>query len=661
MWCSRLWCVAIAAFIGWVGAAACDGDGADPAAGGAGGSGATSSGGSAGHAGGGGSDGGSGGGPPVSPGCSAYEGTHEIFYVNVDGNDDHSGRFPTHQGGSDGPWRTIGKANATLQAGQAVCVGAGQYDEILEPHNSGTEGATIVYTILGDGEVLLTGEPGKANVVVLGRGYAGLNGPDSYVVVDGFHIRHNDPENLEYDPWQGDVPKPTLVSVYGDDSHHNEIRYLQIRCQGTPVWEGASERAISLSKSDHNLIENNYIDGLCSLGILTGGTSTYNVIRGNYVLNCYHNNVNISSSLGELQHNLIEDNVLCGSLISDGIQFENRYDLPDGEIDYDSNRGVVIRNNIICDSGENAVDLKGGAFVVIEGNIMYGVIGNNNGGLEPGVGDVRYPGAHSIMHGSNANSRDVIIRGNVIYDGNGGILPESGYKIYNNVVVANNRDYTGPNSDWVTASKPAFTGISAWNGLDNVDIKNNILGGHFSADIAVGTSPVDLDIDHNLYFNEGDAKLVAYTAKGDWTLLDFAAWQAFLAATPGVTGADAHAIEADPRFVDVPPNPVGTPDQFDFHVQPDSPCIDAGAFLTTTRTAGSGTSIEVHDAAYFSDGYGIAEGDLIQLDGQAQTARITSVDRDADIIAVDTALTWSAGLGVALPYQGSAPDIGAFE
>ena len=44
---------------------------------------------------------------------------------------------------------------------------------------------------------------------------------------------------------------------------------------------------------------------------------------------------------------------------------------------------VVIRNNIICNDGENGIDLKGGAYVIIEGNILYGTMGNNEGGLEP--------------------------------------------------------------------------------------------------------------------------------------------------------------------------------------------------------------------------------------------------------------------------------------
>ena len=119
----------------------------------------------------------------------------------------------------------------------------------------------------------------------------------------------------------------------------------------------------------------------------------------------------------------------------------------------------------------------------------------------------------------------------------------------------------------------------------------------------------------------------------------------------------------DPKFVNIS----GTPDpnnetQFNFNLQFDSPCIDNGGFLTViTSSTGSGTIFTVDDADYFMDGWGIIDGDLIQLEGQTQTARVTAVDYDNNIITVDISLTWNLGQGVSLVYSGSAPDIGAYE
>jgi len=114
-------------------------------------------------------------------------------------------------------------------------------------------------------------------------------------------------------------------------------------------------------------------------------------------------------------------------------------------------------------------------------------------------------------------------------------------------------------------------------------------------------------------------------------------------------------VEADPGFV----NPEG----HDFSLRPGSAMIDAGDFLTRAVGAGSGTTIEVEDASYFFDGFGITgqRGDLIQLEGQSQKARIASVDYGANRIMLDSPLTWHHGQQVSLAFKGAAPDIGAIE
>jgi hypothetical protein len=91
--------------------------------------------------------------------------------------------------------------------------------------------------------------------------------------------------------------------------------------------------------------------------------------------------------------------------------------------------------------------------------------------------------------------------------------------------------------------------------------------------------------------------------------------------------------------------------------------IDAGAFLTTTTAAGSGTSVPVADARYFFDGHGIPGelGDEVQLQGQAASARVVAVDVAAKRLTLDRPLTWAAGTGVALLFVGTSPDLGAFE
>jgi hypothetical protein len=112
---------------------------------------------------------------------------------------------------------------------------------------------------------------------------------------------------------------------------------------------------------------------------------------------------------------------------------------------------------------------------------------------------------------------------------------------------------------------------------------------------------------------------------------------------------------ASPQFVNEAQN--------DFHLLDGSPFIDRGTFVTKTKAAGNGTVLAVLDAGYFFDGFGIPGelGDLIQLEGQANKARVLSIDYGTQTITLNQPLTWTSGQGVHLSYGGNAPDMGAFE
>jgi hypothetical protein len=121
--------------------------------------------------------------------------------------------------------------------------------------------------------------------------------------------------------------------------------------------------------------------------------------------------------------------------------------------------------------------------------------------------------------------------------------------------------------------------------------------------------------------------------------------------------------EGDPLFAAV----TGVPDPADFgfynfHLRPGSPCRDNGGFLTlTTNTGQDSTVLEVENSGYFSAGHGVVAGDMIQLEGQTVAVVITDIDYATNSITVASPLTWDAGIGVALPYLGTAPDQGVYE
>lgn len=116
------------------------------------------------------------------------------------------------------------------------------------------------------------------------------------------------------------------------------------------------------------------------------------------------------------------------------------------------------------------------------------------------------------------------------------------------------------------------------------------------------------------------------------------------------TGAGETFIDQNPRFVDHK--------RGDYALLSDSPNRDAGGFLTYTTKAGTGDTIQVADAGFFSDGWGWIGGDTIQIDGES--ARVLKVHAPNRIV-LDRKLSWSKGDGVSFPFAGSRPDLGAYE
>lgn len=125
-----------------------------------------------------------------------------------------------------------------------------------------------------------------------------------------------------------------------------------------------------------------------------------------------------------------------------------------------------------------------------------------------------------------------------------------------------------------------------------------------------------------------------------------------------------YATAADIAFVaslwnDINPLFKNAPD--DFSLLYGSPAINAGDFLTVTRAAGSGQSMPVADARWFCDGWGIVDGDWIQLESTTEAVQVASIDIANNVLNLKEPLSWWAGQGVSLPFVSSKPDIGAFE
>lgn len=399
--------------------------------------------------------------------------------------------------------------------------------------------------------------------------------------------------------------------------------------------------------------------------------STHVTIRGNtvkdYVSNSVMMQVGGTYENRAPRHVVIEHNWFGGSLVSDGIQ-TNSYDETAERGGY-LVREFVIRNNVFHGFAENAIDLKGSRKVLIEGNIIQGSEGDNDGRVFGAVPD--RTGSGSVTHGSGQNGDHWIVRKNIIYDNTSGVAmswPTYNLSIYNNTIVANGRDFTGPDSDYAwtnIAQKPNFTGTGGCPQADTL-LRNNIIGQHNHVEVWVNLGCQNLDIDHNLYFNTAGAQFLDHGGDNrDSHLYNFDQWKAALAGFSGISGNDNHsmALSHTPGFVRVPERPVGDHAGYDFRITRNSDARNTGGPLTTTATTGRGNTIRVANAHPFYDGFDIPgeQGDEIVV-GSAGTVQIVHIDYETGAVTVDREIAWSAGDPVFLgPFEGAAPDIGALE
>lgn len=111
-------------------------------------------------------------------------------------------------------------------------------------------------------------------------------------------------------------------------------------------------------------------------------------------------------------------------------------------------------------------------------------------------------------------------------------------------------------------------------------------------------------------------------------------------------------LHQDPLMID--------PEQGDFRLKEGSPCIDAGMELTRTIASGRGKTVEVEDALYFCDGWGIVDPDRVVI-GNNPPVRLVNVDYSRNRLVLESAVNWEQGDPVNLPYEGQGPDIGAHE
>jgi hypothetical protein len=360
-------------------------------------------------------------------------------------------------------------------------------------------------------------------------------------------------------------------------------------------------------RADYNKIINNTFSSACKPDDLVDIYSgSYNLIENNYFGTCAHTALAIQDHGPAAEYNIIRNNT-----------FQNYFHHNIGI--YQGPQNTLIEKNLIYDAGGDC-DAEG---------CPKNTCGSDRDRSMP-------RDAHS---GLKISGEKCIVRNNVLVN-NGRFALESWSSsikavenyIYNNTMNEN---------------------IHGWNTESNSDspfhdnvAKNNIFSDNVEYNFKFGAAVKDTS---NLFINNrfhGKAT-VAYKYRTDVDNIQSLYSKEWIDNSMIENGEELGFKNAGQR---------------DLNLRGDSILIDKGSWLTViTSSSGSGSTFTVADAGYFSDGFGVIQGDSIQIEGQKSIIRIKSVDYSAHKIVVDRSVSWNKGDGISLPYTGNSPDIGAFE
>jgi len=553
------------------------------------------------------------------------------------------------------PFKTLKKISAsTFLPGDSILLKRGdRWNERLKLRSSGSPGKPITLGAYGTGKKpQITGVTNIDPAAWIKGGdtgiyYTRVSRPYG-VYEDGFKIiddnRYNIPDGkntpghptltgsggdwyfdsstsrLYYKPTSGTPSDHTVqFSTHSTGIYIERKSYLTIRDINISYVGGS---AIYVNASDHIIVDNCDISYTFEHGIQFKNSKGYCVATNNTIAHVGDGIYWIGNNTGP---NLaINNTVSYCNYVTEGSQFNNN----DGHaIGMQNGDRYIVKKNTVSYTNMAAILIwvgsgHTGKDCVIKDNIVLASRKKTYLKSYYGVGI----GWHSTDAGALTGSklyRNIIITGNVGFKLFSSHVP--GPKVFNNTIYNCGEGFRLKKADnWILKNN-----IMSYTGDYQIHEENAL----------VGTNNV---FNYNLYFPDIRDGWIYRGNK----LSPFQKWQI-------ISKQDSDSVIADPLFKNTTLN--------DFTLKSDSPAIDAGTWLSTIISpTGSGTSFEVADGSYFYDGYDIPgeTGEIIKTQG-GQIATI--VDIKGNKITVNKPINWTFGEGLALNYEGVAPDIGAKE
>lgn len=520
------------------------------------------------------------------------------IYVAGNGRD-------SNPGSRTAPLKTIAAAVQAANPGDTVWLSPGQYQESLVPTRSGSNGRPITFKKLGPGPTVIVAPSGGAfrTAIYINK--------VTDIVVDGIDANGGSPAP--------DAAFASFVTI----ANSTRIVLRNGTYANANGWGGIEVK----DNSSYVFVQNNSVDmvgqflspkskGGSGEGILVQyGKPTRVLVERNHVTHCGHDLMSIGN-----EFNIAQDNYLNNDWT----------DVQGGPAGF---RNVVVvgnnnvfQRNYLSHSGPGPEGYRATTILRVEGSnniVRQNVLTN---GFDQAFQSTAGPWT--------ANGSGNRIYNNTAYNIGGPAWAEQIYQpgytrgndVFQNNLVVNTRiappDYDNDVVFWVqTEAQGATSGSSV--------IANLIVpAAGKTATIMLGPSPGTMPLQSP---GAGVSNLVFHNVVG---------MRPVFAADPVANSSSAAAAIAS------------------YRLSAGSPGVGQGAFLTKTTAKGQSTTLPVEDASFFIDGFGIAAGDMIKLQGGSQAARVTHVDYAANTLTLAQSVTFSSAQGVALDYQGPAPDIG---
>jgi hypothetical protein len=507
-----------------------------------------------------------------------------------------SGKDSNSGTSASSPWRTIKKANGALRPGDVVHLRGGRY--VSDPIRPSRSGtaAAKIRYVAYRNE-----QPVLTSNSARGLPIA-INLTDrSHIVVDGIDVDGVNP---------------------GPGAHVNHFANLynttySTLANGTFRYANGWHGIRLTNEAHHNQLLNNvilyvgqYDDGTGhdygdSIQILRG--SHHNLLRGNTLEGGAHNLLQVDGP-----NNVIVENI-----------FENDWSDQQGpgkggrNLTLMGQRNLFDRNTVMnagasADNPANAGMKTEGQWNIVRRNFIFQ---NGNEGII------------TQTHTDSKASQNNRIYHNTIH-GNGG--PAWGLVFYNGDGVSGN----------VFKNNIVFSNRSS-RGLADVDFEFKL---HSNPMGTVGQSLIEGNLIAKA--SADDARVSIKNGGGVMSLTK---------AEQQHSSTFRNNIQAAVTFVAANPT-----EPEDFMLSRGSRGVDEALPLTRATKAGSGTVVQVADASYFFDGFGLVAGDRIRIGGSAPLT-VTKVDYAANRLTLSQRAQWSKDAPVTLDYSGNGPDIGAHE